>query len=108
MPTVYEKRTYDVTVGQMTEVLRLYATQGWPALEAGGFSQNCVGYFTSDTGDLHQLVHLWRFESDEARRSHWARLAQDADFGAFVRQLRPLLRRQNVQLLLAAPWGSHP
>jgi hypothetical protein len=108
MPTIYEKRTYDVTVGQMPEVMRLYATQGWPALEAGGFSQHCIGYFVSDTGDLHQLVHLWRFESDEARRAHWARLGQDADFLAFVRQLRPLLQKQNVQLLLAAPWGSHP
>ncbi len=34
MPTIYEKRTYSVTVGQMAEVIRLYSTQGWPALEA--------------------------------------------------------------------------
>ena len=33
MPRIYEKRTYSVTVGQMPEVMRLYASQGWPALE---------------------------------------------------------------------------
>lgn len=108
MPTIYEKRTYSVTVGQMPEVVRLYSTLGWPALEAGGFARHCIGYFTSDTGELHQLVHLWRFESDDERRSFWKRLSESPEFGAFAKQLRPLLKSQSNQLLLAAPWGSHP
>ncbi len=108
MPTIYEKRTYSVTVGQMPEVVRLYSTLGWPALEAGGFAKHCIGYFTSDTGELHQLVHLWRFDSDDERRAFWKRLSEYAEFGAFVKQLRPLLKSQSNQLLLAAPWGSHP
>ena len=108
MPTIYEKRTYSVTVGQMSEVVRLYQTLGWPALEAGGFSNNLIGYFTSDTGELHQLVHLWRFDGDEARRAFWKRLFDDKDFMAFAKQLRPLLKTQSNQLLVAAPWGPHP
>ncbi len=108
MPTIYEKRTYAVTVGQMAEVSRLYSTLGWPALEAGGFSKNCVGYFISDTGALHQLVHLWRFDSDDDRRAFWKRLFENADFMAFAKQMRPLLKSQEIQLLLAAPWGHHP
>lgn len=108
MPIVYEKRTYSVTVGQMAEVIRLYSTLGWPALERGGFGAKLVGYFVSDTGELHQLVHLWRFESDDDRRAHWKRLFEDADFMAFAKQLRPLVKRQANQLLLAAPWGPHP
>jgi hypothetical protein len=108
MPSIYEKRTYAVTVGQMQEVIRLYSTLGWPALEAGGFAKKLIGYFTSDTGELHQLVHLWRFDSDEDRRAHWKRLFEDAAFMAFAKQLRPLIRTQSIQLLLAAPWGPHP
>ena len=108
MPTLYEKRTYSVTVGQMPEVVRLYATLGYPALEAGGFAKKLVGYFISDTGELHQLVHLWKFDSDEDRRAHWKRLFEDADFMAFAKQLRPLLKTQANQLLVAAPWGPHP
>gem|GEM_PF-69103 len=108
MPTIYEKRTYSVTVGQMSEVIRLYSTLGYPALEAGGFSKNLVGYFTSDTGELHQLIHLWRFDSDEDRREFWKRLFGDKDFMAFAGQLRPLLKSQSNQLLLAAPWGPKP
>lgn len=105
MPTIYEKRTYSVTVGQMPEVIRLYSTQGWPAMVAGGFEKNCLGYFTSDTGELHQVVHLWRFESDDERRAFWKRLNENETFLAFVKQLRPLLKAQSNQLLLAASWG---
>ena len=108
MPTIYEKRTYSVVVGQMAEVVRVYSTLGWPALEAGGFSKNLIGYFISDTGELHQLVHLWRFESDEARREFWKKLFADSDFMAFAKQLRPLVKTQGNQLLLAAPWGPEP
>ena len=108
MPVIYEKRTYSITVGQMAEVVRLYTTLGWPALEAGGFSKKLVGYFISDTGELHQLVHLWKFDSDDDRRAHWKRLFEDADFMAFAKQLRPLVKTQVNQLLVAAPWGPHP
>jgi hypothetical protein len=108
MPTIYEKRTYSVTVGQMAEVIRLYSTLGYPALEAGGFSKKLIGYFTSDTGELHQLIHLWRFDSDDDRRAFWKRLFEDQDFMAFAKQLRPLIKTQGNQLLLAVPWGPHP
>jgi hypothetical protein len=108
MPTIYEKRTYSITVGQMSEVIRLYSTLGWPALKAGGFDNKLIGYFTSDTGELHQLVHLWRFDGDDDRRDFWRRLFADQDFMAFAVQLRPLVKTQSNQLLLAAPWGPKP
>jgi hypothetical protein len=108
MPAVYEKRTYSVTVGQMAEVLRLYSTLGWPALQAGGFDKHLVGYFISDTGELHQLVHLWRFDSDDDRRAFWKRVFEDEQFMVFARQLRPLVKTQVNQLLLSAPWGPRP
>lgn len=106
--TLYEKRTYAVRVGQMAEVIRLYSDEGYPVLDAEGFSEHLVGYFISDTGRLHQLVHLWRFVDDEARRAHWKRLYASEAFGAFVKKLRPLIDRQEVQLLAAAPWGPQP
>ena len=105
---LYEQRTYDVTVGQMGTVLELYSNEGWPALEAGGHSKSLVGYFVSDTGPLHQLIHIWRFGSDVERREFWKNLFTDEDFMAFAAQLRPLLERQEIQLMQAAPWGPRP
>lgn len=105
---IYEKRTYDIIVGKMPEVFSLYSTEGWPALEAGGYAQHCVGYFTSDTGPLHQLIHIWRFDDDADRRAFWARLYTDDDFLAFAGKIRQLIAKQEVQLLNPAPWGQNP
>ena len=105
---LYEKRTYDVTVGKMPEVISHYKNAGWAALEAGGFDAHLVGYFISDTGPLHQLVHIWRFEDDAERRAFWQRLFADEDFMAFAGNIRPLVAHQEVQLLSPAPWGPNP
>lgn len=102
---IFEKRTYDVTVGQMPEVIRLYEQEGWPAMVAGGHTDKLVGYFTSDTGRLHQLVHIWRFDDDGDRRAFWARLFADDEFMKFAIKLRPNVDAQDVQLLNQAPWG---
>ena len=106
--TVYEKRTYSIKVGQMPEIIRLYTDEGWPALDSGGFGKNLIGYFTSDTGQLHQLINLWRFESDSERRLFWKRLFADEEFMAFAVKIRPLIKTQDVQLLLSAAWGPRP
>ncbi|MEM7325044.1 MAG: NIPSNAP family protein [Actinomycetota bacterium] len=106
--SIYEKRTYDIQVGQMADVVRLYRDEGYPALEAGGFDQKLVGYFISDTGRLHQLIHLWRFDDDQDRRDFWRRLFADESFMAFAGQLRPKILTQEIQLLSSAPWGPTP
>ena len=106
--SIYEKRTYSIKVGHMADVVRLYSDEGWAALEAGGFADKLVGYFISDTGPLHQLVHLWRFDDDADRRAFWPRLLSDEQFLKFVVQLRPSILAQDVQLLNSAPWGPQP
>jgi len=105
---LYELRTYTLTVGKLGEAVQHYQELGWPALEKGGFDRKLIGYFTSDTGTLSQLVHLWKFDDDADRRDHWGRLFQDDDFMTFAANFRPLVRIQENQLLQEAPWGPHP
>jgi hypothetical protein len=103
---IYELRTYQVTVGKMAEVVALYKSLGWPALDK--HPKKLVGYFTGDIGAINQLVHLWKFDDDADRRAFWAGVFADAGFMAFAAQLRPLLQSQQNKLLLAAPWGPQP
>ena len=105
---LFELRTYTLNVGALGEVIRLYRDEGWAAVENGGFSDKLVGYFTSDAGQLNQLVHLWKFDDDADRRNHWDTLLKDDAFLAFAVQLRPHIQKQENQLLLEAPWGPHP
>lgn len=102
---IYELRTYDIVVGKMGEVTALYQREGFPALQAGGFDANLLGYFTGDVGALNQIVHLWRFDDDNARRAFWQRLFADEAFMSFAAKLRPLVRAQANKLMLGAPWG---
>ena len=103
---LYELRTYTLHVGKMAEAVDHYQKLGWPVLER--YQNKLVGYFISDTGALHQLVHLWKFSDDSDRRAHWQKLFAEPQFQEFARHFRPLVLSQNVQLLLAAPWGPHP
>jgi hypothetical protein len=106
---IYEMRTYTLQVGAMAQAVKLYQEFGFPALEKGGHARNLVGYFVADTGMINQLVHLWKFEDDAARRAHWAAVFANRDFiEGFALKFRPLVLSQEVKLLTAAPWGPHP
>ena len=104
---LYELRTYTLQVGKLSEAFQLYKELGWPALEVS-YADKLVGYFTSDVGTLNQLIHLWKFDDDADRRNHWQTLFKDQQFMAFAAKIRPLILKQEVQLLHAAPWGPHP
>ena len=105
---LYELRTYSIYVGKFGDVVALYRELGWPAMEKGGHAKKLVGYFTSDTGELNQLIHLWKFDDDADRRAFWAGVLADDDFMAFAAKIRPLIMKQRNKLLREAPWGPHP
>ena len=106
---LYELRTYTLYVGKMAEAVKLYQGCGFPALKKGGHDKHLVGYFQGDTGMINQLVHLWKFDDDAARRAHWAAVFANTDFTeGFASKFRPLVMTQEVKLLHAAPWGPHP
>ncbi|MBM3490158.1 MAG: NIPSNAP family protein [Alphaproteobacteria bacterium] len=105
---LYELRTYTLYVGKMAEVVKLYQEEGYPALVKGGHAKRLLGYFQSDVGTINQLVHLWKFADDAERRRHWQGLFADAAFMAFAAKVRANMMTQEVKLLHAAPWGTHP
>ncbi|MGY9057014.1 MAG: NIPSNAP family protein [Alphaproteobacteria bacterium] len=104
---LYELRKYTLQVGTMATVLDLYGNLGYPAFSAEEKAR-LVGYFTSDTGTLNQIVHLWRFTDDAERRAHWKGVFSNAAFMDFAKQLRPNILSQENQLLNEAPWGPTP
>ena len=105
---LYELRTYTLYVGKMSEAVKLYQELGFPAMQKGEHDKNLIGYFQSDVGTINQIIHLWKFEDDAARRKFWQSLFANADFMNFAGKFRPLVMTQEVKLLLAAPWGPHP
>ena len=103
---IYELRTYNVIVGKMSELVDLYKTEGWAALQK--HPKKLVGYFTGDIGALNQLIHVWKFDDDADRRAFWAGVFGDVAFMAFAKKIRPLMLSQENKLMMAAPWGPQP
>ena len=79
---IYEMRTYTLIVGKMADVVQLYKTEGWPALQK--HPQKLVGYFTGDIGAMNQLIHIWKFDDDADRRS--AKMRNPAFWGGNERR----------------------
>ncbi len=91
----------------MPQVLAL-EEEIWVVLQAEDFAGHLVGYFVSDTGPLHQLIHIWRFDDDAARRDFWRRIYVNEAFMAVASRVRPLLSSQEVQLMTGTSFGPTP
>lgn len=103
---LYELRTYKIVVGKLPEVLELYKSEGWPALDP--HKDKLVAYFVGDVGGMNELIHIWKYEDDADRRAHWAAVYANDAFMAFAAKLRPNLISQENKLMTEAPWGPRP
>ncbi len=72
---ILDERTYTLKPEGVAEYLRLYVEEGM-ALQVSHLG-DLIGWFTTDSGVVNQVVHLWRYQDagDRERR----RAAMDAD-----------------------------
>lgn len=72
---IVDLRTYTIRTGAMREFLALYASEGLPVQTQHLGAP--LGYYTTEVGDLGQVVHLWGYAdmADRERR----RAAMEAD-----------------------------
>ncbi|MDM0085414.1 NIPSNAP family protein [Variovorax sp. J31P179] len=97
-----EQRTYTTHPGKVREYLALYQAQGLEIQQR--ILGRMVGYYHSEIGEMNQVVHLWAYESLDERAERRAALLADEGFIAYVRQMLPLLVRQESRILRPAPF----
>ncbi|QDF98025.1 NIPSNAP family protein [Azoarcus sp. DD4] len=96
---ICELRTYTLVPGGVRDYLRIYNEIGREVQV--GILGDLVAFLQPESGDLNQLVFLWRFDSFEERRTRRRQLLEDARFTEFRKAVRHLLVRQESQLLSA-------
>ncbi len=102
---IFDLRTYTLRTGGVKPFLDLYAQQGLPVqtLHLGP----PVGYFTTEVGELNQVVHLWKYASMADREQRRAALEADPAWQAY--RAHPdnaaLVLRQQNSLLRSAPFS---
>ena len=102
---IFELRTYTLHVGKLSKAIKIYQDLGWPALQK--YKKNIIRYYIGDVGALNQIIHIWQFEDDNARRKLWKIIYKDKDFIKFASEFRPLVLTQENKLMTAAPWTPY-
>ena len=94
---IVEQRTYTLHPGKVAEMVRLYGSEGL-ALQQKHLGR-FLGYFTSETGNLNQVVFMWGFDSVDDRAALRARMAQDPAWQAYLQKVLPLIVTQENRLM---------
>jgi len=101
---IVEQRCYTLHPGRTGAFLALVRDEGLaiqkPHLGAP------LGYFTSDSGVLNQVIHLWGFDSADARERCRAALAADPAWQDFVPRVLPLVDRMESRILVPTAFSA--
>ena len=79
-----EERTYTFAPGKLQSYIDRFFVEALPIMrEHLGEPQGC---FTSETGDLNQFVHLWRYASMADRETRRAAMYRDPRWLEYIRR----------------------
>ena len=95
---IVEVRTYRFQVGKVAPWLAFYEQHGLPVQQR--HLGEPLGFFTSDIGELNEVVHLWSYASYDDREIRRARLFQDPEWREFLTNQPPVVLSQTNRILL--------
>jgi NIPSNAP protein len=94
---IVEERIYTLHAGKVPEMVKLYGEEGLPLQEA--YLGKFIAYFTTETGNLNQVVFMWGFESLDDRSARRERMARDTKWQAYLKKVQPLIMTQENRIL---------
>jgi hypothetical protein len=100
---LFEMRTYQLPPSRLKDYLAIYAEKG-NSLQCEVLG-HLAGCYTTEVGDLNQVIFIWGFNSFEDRILRRAALAELPAWQAYVAEVAPLFTRQESRLLMPAPFS---
>jgi len=100
---IVEERNYTLKPECIEKFLELYEKEGLPIQRR--ILPRMLGYFVTEIGALHQVVHLWGYESFEQRTQKRAELSAEPGWKAYIPKVRPLFLKQENRILVPMPWS---
>ncbi|WP_111765958.1 NIPSNAP family protein [Nakamurella deserti] len=94
---IVDQRTYAARPGRLQEFVDTFTARGLPLYTR--YCGTLIGYFTSESGALNQVVHLWGYADAADRDIRRAALARDPGWQVFLDMALPLLVSQESRLL---------
>ncbi|WP_420413940.1 NIPSNAP family protein [Roseibium sp.] len=100
---IVEQRTYTLNIGAVPEYLKLYEEEGL-AIQRPILGR-MVGYFSTDIGQLHQIIHMWAYKDLAERSERRAKLTADPRWKEYAVKTRKFQISQENKILIPAPFS---
>lgn len=96
---IIDHRTYTFRPGTLRKWLDKYERDGLPIQRK--YLGDFVGMFTTEVGNLHQVVFMWAYQSLGDRETRRARMEADPAWEAFIQEIWDLdaILEQNIKML---------
>ncbi|MEJ8573148.1 NIPSNAP family protein [Microbaculum marinum] len=95
---IVEERIYTIRIGKLKPYLETYEKYGLPVQTR--ILPRMVGYFTTEIGPLHTVVHMWAYEDLAERDRRRAELVADPDWQAYLAKAGDFIERQENRILI--------
>ncbi len=99
---VIDKRTYYAQPGKLGEFFKIYEQHGM-ALQVGHLGR-CLGFYQSDIGPQHRIVHLWAYADLADRQRRRDAMAADPAWQAYLAKSAHLFTHQENEILKPVPF----
>ena len=102
---IIDHRTYRLRPGSVGKWLDKYESDGLPIQRK--YLGEFVGIFTTEVGNLHEVVFMWAYESLGDREKRRAQMEADPHWKAFIREIWELdaIVEQNIKMLRPASFS---
>jgi hypothetical protein len=100
---IVEERIYTLHAGKVPEMVRLYGEEGLALQQR--YLGEFIGYFSTETGNLNQVVFMWGYDSLDDRAARRERLAQDPGWQRYLQKVVQLILTQENRILKPAPFS---
>ena len=100
---IVEERTYTLKPDCIAKFLELYETEGMKIQLQ--YLPRMLGYFVTEIGVLHQVIHMWGYETFEERERCREALVLDPRWKAYSGKVRPLFAKQENRIMRPTRWS---
>jgi hypothetical protein len=94
---ILDERTYAIQLAHVRTYLELYVVEGM-ALQVSHLG-DLVGWFTSDTGVVNEVVHIWRYADAGDRERRRAAMEADPAWQDFRSKAAPYVLSMRSRIL---------
>jgi len=100
---IVEQRTYTLHPGKVAEMVKLYGEEGLALQQR--YLGKFIGYFSTETGNLNQVVFMWGYDGLDDRAARRELMAQDPEWKRYVQKVSQLIMTQENRILKPAPFS---